>query len=120
MIINGKNMKIKDKLKMIVSDYRNVYYYFQGTLRMMLYNISPFLIRQHIREQFEYRKYVADKCSKNKSCLGCGCKTDDLFFANKPCSLKKYDKQTRMNIAGQDYFCYDTMLNKKDWEKFIN
>ena len=90
--------------------------YLQGTFRMILFKNLPFLIRKHIREQYVYRKKNARQCSKNGSCLVCGCKTDDLFFANKECSLNKItDDFTRIILVGKKVPCYPRMMNKKEW-----
>lgn len=69
-----------------------LYYRFDGKLR--------FLIRQHIREQFEYRLTVMDKeCLSKGECKLCGCNTTALQFASRAC----------------DKPCYQSMVTKKVW-----
>ena len=82
---------------------KNIFYYFQGHLRYKLYySRFKFLVRKHIREQYEYRIGVMDReCYWNGYCKICGCKTTHLQFADKPCEGN----------------CYPKMLNKKDWNE---
>ena len=41
---------------------KNIFYYFQGHLRYKLYySRFKFLVRKHIREQYEYRIGVMDR-----------------------------------------------------------
>lgn len=109
---------IVETTKSIMADPKNVWYYVQGTVRMWLYKNYPILIRPHIQEQFEWRKKRALKCSKNKKCLACGCKTDDLFFADKACSLSKIDSEdTRIFLANRKTVCYPEMMSNKKWYK---
>ena len=117
-----KNQTLGETIKGIMDDPLNVWYYIQGTVRMWLYNNYPILLRPHIIDQFEWRKKRALKCSKNKSCLACGCKTDDLFFADKACSLSKIDSdEKRIFLAQRKTVCYPKMLGRKEWfNKKIN
>lgn len=99
---------------------KDVWWYIQGTLRTICYDHASWLIRRHIMEQFEYRKIKASKCSLNGSCKMCGCKTDDLFFANKPCSLIELTERNRLLLFKQKDPCYDKMLNRHEWKKLKN
>jgi hypothetical protein len=105
-------------LKEIIKDPKNVWYFVQGKGRLKLYLNIPFLIRTHIKEQFEWRSSKAFACLVNKSCLGCGCDTPDLFMADKACSLSKFPEKVRINLVGNTRICYPKMKNKKEWFKF--
>jgi hypothetical protein len=80
--------------------------------------INPKLIRPHILEQYHYRIGSALECFKLGACKACGCKTPDLFMANKGCESAAYTVKNRMKILNQEHICYGKMLSKIDWEKF--
>lgn len=102
-----------------IKNPRNVWYFIQGYIRMFVITNIPGLMRSHIRDQYYYRILRADKCYSNGSCIGCGCKTPEVFFANKACSLEKYeDRSFRKLLAGRTSVCYGKMMNRKKWEKF--
>lgn len=105
---------------MIIEDPINVYWYIQGNFRMFLWKYLPILLRKHIKEQFLYRFYTADRCTANESCLFCGCSVSKgLYFANKACSLSKLkDPEMREAITGRKTPCYPEMLNVYDWEMY--
>lgn len=90
--------KMKSKITV-----KNIISYVQGNIRYRLYySRFRFLIREHIREQYEYRIRVMKKeCYESGNCVICGCKTTNLQFANKPC----------------DGNCYPRMMSKKEWNK---
>lgn len=95
---------IKNLLRGQVSR-KDVWYYIQGNTRQFLYDKASFLLRKHIKEQYEFRKKVANKeCKENFECKECGCAIPQLFFANKPCKGN----------------CYGKMKTKTNWNNFKN
>ena len=104
--------------KKIKKDPKNVWWYIQGTIRMFLYKNARFLVRQHIVEQFEYRRKKAIVCSERGSCKFCNCKTDDLFFSDKACSLSELTLRNRKLIYNQEDPCYGIMMSEKEWDRF--
>lgn len=111
-----KNLTVGEIIKDIMDDPKNMWYYVQGTVRMWLYKNYPIFLRVHILQQFEWRKKRALSCSKNGSCLACGCKTDDLFFADKACALSKIEsEEKRIILANRKSVCYPKMLSKTKW-----
>lgn len=96
---------------------KNIIAFVEGTIREFLYNISPKLLRKHIREQIEERFYKGKKCLDNKSCLSCGCRTPGVFFATKGCSLGDLPYKVRKKLVGHTKVCYGPLLNKKEWLK---
>lgn len=79
--------------------------YFIGNYRCKLYysNHFSFLIRTHIKEQFEERlKNMSKECFFSGQCRYCGCDVPALQFANKPCKGN----------------CYDWFISKKKWNIF--
>lgn len=107
-----------ERLKKFIGD---AWYYVQGTYRYkMIYNGYGSLIRNHIKEQFNLRKVKAKDCFSNGSCLYCGCKTPELFLANKECGLENASRETREFLTGRYNKCYGPMLNKKEWLNYKN
>ncbi len=92
-------MKPKKSIKNIIS-------YFVGNFRYKLYYSKySFLIRDHIKEQIDYRIEVMDRdCYNQGSCIMCGCSTTALQMADKAC----------------DKPCYPPMVKKKYWLKEKN
>lgn len=87
--------KLKRKSKLVSS-------YATGNYRYFIYKNLPFLMRKHIKEQYEWRLTIMNKgCLINGECLICGCKTPHLQFANKACEGD----------------CYPNMMSKKMWNK---
>lgn len=81
---------------------KNIKAFIQGYFRKFLLDKLTY-----IYEQVEYRKeQVAIKSPDclNGQCVKCGCKTPELFYADKPCENK----------------CYDELKSKEDWIKFKN
>lgn len=94
-------MKNKINLKNIIS-------YIQGNIRYHIYYSNyKFLLRNHIKEQIEYRINSMNRiCYDQGSCIKCGCVTTALQMANKECEGN----------------CYPKMFSKKtwnDWKKDI-
>jgi hypothetical protein len=110
-------MSINETIKLIRQDYWNLWYFWQGTIRQWLFENYPILIRDHILEQYFWRIMQSSDCSKNKSCIVCGCKTDDLFFSNKGCALNKI-KPENWKIFSKESPCYPPMMNKSEWKEF--
>lgn len=111
-------VNFKKYSKMVWEDPLNVWYLVQGTVRYFFYNKAKWLLRKHIVEQYEWRTKKAKKCLENKSCLACGCKTPELFFADKPCALSKInDEFTRILVAQRKLVCYPKMMTKNKWYK---
>lgn len=78
----------------------DIYHYLLGNTRMWLYNNYRNLLPKHIKEQYEIRLKKANKqCINQGSCIACGCKTPELFMADKACE--------------ED--CYEPMKSRKDW-----
>lgn len=89
----------------MISNFRDVLYYLQGKFRAKLYYSGRFykLLRKHIVEQIDYRILEMNQiCYMRGSCIHCGCETTALQMADKTC----------------DGYCYPTMMNKEEWEKF--
>ena len=81
-------------------DLIDVYHYIVGNTRMWLYNNYKYLLTRHITEQYEDRLKKANKeCINQGACIACGCKTPELFMADKACEEN----------------CYEPMKSKKDW-----
>jgi hypothetical protein len=110
-------MTIQQTIKLVREDYWNLWYYWQGTIRQWLFNNYSMFIRLHIMDQYFWRMGNSSDCSKNGSCVVCGCKTDDLFFANKPCALSHIHKE-HWYIFNKKKVCYPKMMSKKEWIKF--
>ena len=96
----------------------DVWWYIQGTTRMILYLRAPYLLRSHIIDQFHERIVKAEECYKKGSCKFCGCTTPDVFFSNKPCSLSELTLANRVALFNTREICYDKMLNKKQYEEY--
>lgn len=81
---------------------KNVINYLIGNIRYWLYNSKfRFLIRKHIREQYEHRLLLMRKeCFDNGACVKCGCITPNLQMAPKAC----------------DGYCYPKMISAKSWK----
>ena len=98
-----KMKKMMMKLKQMKGKitFINVYSYLLGNFRYhCLHSKFRWLIRKHIREQYEYRVRTMDReCYDKGYCKVCGCSTTALQCANKSC----------------DNFCYPVMLSKSDW-----
>lgn len=86
--------------------WNNVWYFIQGHVREKLYYSKfKFLIRKHIREQFEFRLEVMNKdCYNSGQCKICGCDIPALTLSDKSCEGN----------------CYPKMKSKKNWEKVKN
>lgn len=110
-------MTIKQTIKVLWKDPLNAWYFWQGTIRQWLFDNYPVLIKLHILEQYFFRISKASECSKNKSCIFCGCKTDELFFADKACGLSKLTP-SNIKLFGKDTYCYPKMMNKFEWEQY--
>ncbi len=60
---------------------------------------------KHIQEQASTRMAICQPCLENGSCLVCGCKTPEMFYAeNKVCPKNKWG-------AMQDEFTWNNNLN---------
>ena len=76
-----------------------------ANIRMFLHDKYPKLLREHVREQIDYRlASMNQKCYVQGACIKCGCITPDMQFANKACPGN----------------CYPKMMNKKNWNKLVN
>lgn len=84
--------------------FLDVWYYIQGSIRYKLYYSKlSFLIRDHIKEQIDFRISVMKKeCYDNGECIMCGCATTALQMCNKVC----------------DGMCYPPMLTCFSWLYF--
>jgi len=81
----------------------DVWYFFQGHYREKLYYSRwKFLMRKHIKEQFEMRLELMDReCYNNGQCKICGCDIPALTLSNKSCEGE----------------CYPAFHNRKDWKQ---
>jgi hypothetical protein len=84
---------------------------------MFLYIYAPYLLRTHIINQYHERLVKAEECLKKGSCRQCGCKTPDLFFANKPCSMIHLTLANRKALFNTTEICYNKMLSKNQYNK---
>lgn len=60
-------------------------------------------LKPHVKEQVLYRANLCRPCYVNGSCLECGCKTPEMFYA-----MAKVDSKER----------WGKMMNEEQWEKF--
>jgi hypothetical protein len=60
-------------------------------------------LQPHIKEQILYRMNLCKECYVNGSCIECGCKTPEMFYA-----------QAKVDSKGR----WDKMMNKEKWEEF--
>lgn len=109
-------MTLRETIAHIKADPADAWYYWQGTIRYHVYRRWPFLLRAHIREQYEYRKKAAEPCYITGSCRCCGCRTPELFFADKGCSISKKGSPPHCKFLGPA--CYPEMMNRQDWIAF--
>lgn len=97
----------------------DAFYYAQGVLRFWLYRKARWALRLHILQQFEYRKKAAQPCYYSGSCRCCGCRTPELFFADKGCSVGKKGMPRHCNSiktpVGVGKPCYGPMLDADNW-----
>lgn len=75
-------------IKRLLNDPKAAWWYLQGTVRQLLYDHAPYLLRRKIRFMYYHRIMSAKECFDNGECLNCGCRTPDLFFADKGCSKR--------------------------------
>ncbi len=88
-------------------------YYWQGVLRWFVYKRPGlrWLLRWHIRQQFEWRKKRASDCYYAGECRCCGCTTPQLFMADKACSAGKKIYPRCQHLTP----CYPKMMNRRAW-----
>lgn len=72
--------------------------------------VRKIYLRKHIKEQVIMRTVLAKECVTLGHCYTCGCEINGKLLADAPCA-RKYVEST---------WCYDEMMNKKDWTKFKN
>ena len=63
------------------------------------------LLAEHKQEQVLYRQEQALECTKNGSCVYCGCDTPAKYYSDEGCE----DPERK---------CYPEMMNKEVWEAF--
>lgn len=88
-----------------IKNLKNVWNYIVGNYRFYIYNtlLSKYLLRKHIREQYEWRLFaMKPDCYNNGACIACGCTTPNLQMASKGCE--------------ED--CYPPMMSKTAWQIF--
>lgn len=94
-------MTLWEKIQGAYNDPKSVYYFVQAYYRIFLERIG--YLNYDLKSEIIDRKlHLAKKCTKNGACLACGCKTPDLYYANKACSAPKW--------LGQDA-CYPELQN---------
>lgn len=75
-------------------DFRNIFAYLSGTFFCRLYYSKlNFLVPTYIKKTVLFRMSVAQACYVKGSCVHCGCKTPDLFFAKKGCAVGCYPER---------------------------
>ena len=83
---------------------RNIRSYFEGYLRSFMIKFFQGRL-EHIYEQVEYRKSLVSAaspvCINEGKCKVCGCKTPELFYADKSCE----------NVPP----CYPPLVGKNEW-----
>lgn len=85
----------------------NVWYFVQGWYRYLCYKYAPYLLREHIVQQFEWRLSVSSKlCLDQGECI-CGCRVPQLQFADKSCAIPGIES------------CYPKMMNRNEWKEFM-
>ena len=82
---------------------KKIYNYFLANYRTYIYHNLPFLMREHIKEQYIFRINMMDtQCLEEGMCKECGCKTPNLQFSNQSCEVR----------------CYPEMMSKKKWKEY--
>lgn len=108
-------LSFKETISRLRKDPKDAWYYVQGSVRYWLYtNGYKGLIRGHIREQYEYRKKAASACYKAGECRCCSCRTPELFFADKGCSIGKKGMPGHCQLINEGKPCYGPMLSRWD------
>ena len=69
--------------------------------------IRKVYLPKHIKEQAIMRTVLAKECVQQGTCTYCGCHMSKIY-SDAPCA-RKYVEPT---------WCYDEMMNKKDWNEF--
>lgn len=89
---------------------KNVKAFIQGYVRKFMIDFFNRRLR-YVFEQVEFRKKAVEEkspeCIQNGQCKVCGCKTPELFYADKGCS----------NFSNP---CYPEMMIESDWIRFKN
>lgn len=101
-----KNLKLLVRSR---NKIRDIIAYLQGNYRYKLYySDSKFirkLMREHIREQIDFRiKVMFPECFMKGQCVKCGCSTTKLQMANKACEMP----------------CYPVMMTEIQWRLFLH
>ncbi len=97
-----RKTKVSDVKNYVVGHYRYAIYYFSSN-KLILRRIVKSLMRNHIKEQIDYRIRVMNReCLDSGSCIKCGCMTTALQMCNKSCEGD----------------CYPPMFSKKKWKNF--
>lgn len=102
-------------IRQALSDPIDIWYYAQGRTRYWVYTRWPGLIRKHIREQYEWRKIVAAPCYRAGSCRCCGCRSPEVFFARKACSVASPKHKHCALMAPP---CYPKLMGRKAWDVY--
>lgn len=84
-------------------NFANIKNYLQGTWNKFKDSSKFFELERHIQEQAIYRALLCGDCYGANSCLVCGCKTPDMFYAPN-----KVDSKGKWGV----------MLAPEEWEKF--
>lgn len=92
-------------LKKLKRNPSKVIDYIIGNYRMFMFKHASFLLRKHIKDQFNYRLSIMNQtCLDNRECIECGCKTPNLQFSNKSC----------------EGLCYPPMVSKNKWKRITS
>ncbi|SOD81007.1 hypothetical protein [Spirosoma fluviale] len=109
-------MTVRQAIAHLYAQPEDAFYYWQGIFRYWIYRRSAlrWLLRWHIRRQYEFRKVAAQDCYYAGECRCCGCRTPELFMADKACGAgrKQYPR-----CVGQSP-CYPNMMNRTQWYRY--
>lgn len=73
-------------------NFTNIKSFFEGSAKYFLDKFGPVWAQATplVQEQVAYRAKVCQPCLDNGSCVICGCKTPENFFATKGCRKGEY------------------------------
>ena len=106
-------MTVRQAIAHAYNQPEDAFYFFQGIFRYWIYKRAylKWLLRWHIRDQYESRKVWAQDCYFAGECRCCGCRTPEVFFADKACSAGK-PKYAHCQIKQP---CYPKLMSRTAW-----
>jgi len=72
---------------MTIDDIKN---FIDGYGRYFLLNMNDSFLSPYLKRKFKERLEQGEECLMLGSCKSCGCKTPEVFMANKGCKLGCY------------------------------